>query len=701
MTLVLAFYENLLRRQPMICTRAISIPLALMLLLGLRVQAATEPGWVELHSVHYTVITDAGERRGREVALRFEQMRAVFAILLGKERLNESRPLTILAFKNDKTYYQLAPLRQGQPIQTPGFFLPGDDQDFICLNLFETDSWRAIAHDFAIRLLNDNYPPAQGWFDEGLAEYFSSIRIDNKQVEIGGDPELQPTVTEDLVGNQRETQPPKSLTELLGAQVWLSIPDLFTVKHDPSTKNEGTHHTLYYAESWMVIHYLLHQKKLPETGTYFGLYLNQRVTIEDAIKQAYGMSSSQLEQSVKEYFHAQAPLQMAVDAARQTQVDPQHPGNNVSSETDHFPVPVTQDDSTITVKTLSDSDARAVYAGVQVRIPERREMGLKTLNDLATTPTETDKKLETRRQSKRVGEDAEELPSDAMGNPLAHRILAWDHIEHGQFQEAFSEMGDAASLNPQDMWVRYYLCIAKYRMAQAKHAEIMGLANMMLDLRGVLEWYPEMSDAYDLLAVSRNAGGSPTTAMQSERAAIGLSPRDERYQIHLAEIYISAKKWEAAGALLDRLKSSDSPQIVALARDLTSQVGNQRKYGAAAGSPGSSQPKYEEQKSPFDVLEQDAEKREAAEKQPDSPSDTRNTKFVKGRLLAVDCSMAPAAVLTVSAATGTLKLRAADYKSVLLIGADDFSCSWRDRQVTANYKPRGAADGDLVSLEMR
>ena len=101
------------------------------------------------------------------------------------------------------------------------------------------------------------------------------------------------------------------------------------------------------------------------------------------------------------------------------------------------------------------------------------------------------------------------------------------------------------------------------------------------------------------------------------------------------------------------------------------------------------------------MLEQDAEKRDAAEKLPDSPSDTRTTKFVKGRLVAIDCSMAPAAVLTVNSAAGTLKLRAADYKSLLLIGADDFSCSWRDRQVTANYKPRGAADGDLVSLEMR
>jgi len=69
--------------------------------------------WLEIHSTHFTVITDAGEKKGKEVALRFEQMRAVFAILLMKDRLNEISALTILAFKNDKDYYQSAPLQSG------------------------------------------------------------------------------------------------------------------------------------------------------------------------------------------------------------------------------------------------------------------------------------------------------------------------------------------------------------------------------------------------------------------------------------------------------------------------------------------------------------------------------------------------------------------------------------------------------------
>ncbi|MFZ1160568.1 MAG: hypothetical protein WAO10_22480, partial [Candidatus Sulfotelmatobacter sp.] len=84
--------------------------------------AAEKSPWLEIHSTHFTVITDAGEKKGREVALRFEQMRSVFAGLLGKEKLYQPLPVTILAFKNDKSYYQLAPLKNGQPIDAPGFF---------------------------------------------------------------------------------------------------------------------------------------------------------------------------------------------------------------------------------------------------------------------------------------------------------------------------------------------------------------------------------------------------------------------------------------------------------------------------------------------------------------------------------------------------------------------------------------------------
>jgi hypothetical protein len=676
--------------------------LAVMLggLFSMSAHAAEPSPWLEIHSTHFTVITDAGEKRGKEVALRFEQMRAAFAVLMMKDRLNQPLPLTILAFKNDKTYYQSAPLRQGQPIGAPGFFVSGDDQNFIVLNLFEIEPWRAVAHDFAHMMLNYNYPPVEAWFDEGMAEYFSSIRIDNSQVELGSDPELTPVYTQDLLQNQHEAQsPPKSLTELLSGQVWLTLPDLLTLKLDAKSDSpiysDTSHHTLFYAQSWMMVHYLLHEKKLPETGTYFGLVETQHIPAEEALQKAYGMTPAQFDQAVKNYFHSLTPLFTALDDSKQ-----QTPSSN-PSQPDHFPTPVNAGDSTITSAPFREGDAKATIAEMKLRIPERREAALNELNVLATTPDPAVTAKNADKKSKKSEEDSGPLIV-AVGNEIAHRALAWDHLQHGEFDAAAEELGNAAAVDQRDMWIRYYLALLKYRASNAKHADIQGLPNMIQDLRAVLEWYPEFANADDMMAVARLEGGGAVSAMQAERAAIQLAPRNQEYLYHLAEIYVADKKWDAARAVLDRLKTSSDPRVAAEARDQLSKLANEQKYGLSAASSGGA-PKLAPQPSPFDVLEQDAAKRATGTQtaQVASPTDKRAPKFVQGRLLAVDCSQSPAAILTVSAGGTVLKLRTADYKSLLLIGSDAFSCAWNDRKVSVNYKPGGLSDGDLVSVELR
>lgn len=71
---------------------------------------ADSPQWVEVRSPHFSVITDAGEKRGREVVFHFEQMRAVFAELMTKANVNIPVPLQIVAFRNRKEFKQVAPL---------------------------------------------------------------------------------------------------------------------------------------------------------------------------------------------------------------------------------------------------------------------------------------------------------------------------------------------------------------------------------------------------------------------------------------------------------------------------------------------------------------------------------------------------------------------------------------------------------------
>jgi tetratricopeptide (TPR) repeat protein len=630
---------------------------------------AAELQWQQFRSAHFTLVTDAGEKKGREIILRFEQMRAVFSQLLSRNKPKMPVPLTIYALKDDKRFFQMAPLRNGQPISVPGFFVPGEDHQFIVLNAFEEEPWRAIQHQFAHLMLNYNYPPTQPWFDEGFAEYFASMRLDNKQFEIGNDPELTSNYTEDLLGNQTEAHnPPKSLTELLGGWVWLSLPDLFTMKHDTSSHQEGSHRTLFYAQSWMVMQYLINKEKLPETGTYFGLVETQHVPVEEAIQQAYGMSAAQLDKAVKDYFHSLSQLKQDADAARRPDAAPNRP------QIYHFPAPIGPDELAAEMKIVPQADAEAQLAEVMVRIPERREQGLKEVDRLLQL---TDKN------------------GQLVDNEIAHRALAWVHLEKKEFPEAAEELGKAAALDPRDVWNRYYLSLVKYKTAQARHEEMQGLPNMMIDLRVAIDWYPDFAEAFNMLAMARIEGGGTASALESIKQAIALSPRNEQYVLNLGQIQEAAKKWDAAQEIFERLKSSSNPLIASAARKQLDELPTVRKYGVSPSAP-----KRVTQSSPFDELEQEAQKRAQEQEHDPTVPDKRPTQFAKGVLVSVDCSRAPAAVLTVN--TGRpLKLRVADYKSLLLMGEDQFSCDWRNRKVAVNYKAGPGGEGDLVSLEIQ
>src|ERR1035438_2852744 len=272
--------------------------------------AKDEPKWIEVHTAHFSVLTDGGEKRGREVALRMEQMRSVFGELLLKDKLKMSVPITVIALKSDKQYGLVAPTKQNM---AGGFYVPGYDRIYIVVNLFEDQPWRSIAHALGHYFLNFNYPPVQGWFDEGMAEYFGSVQIGNKEINIGGDPELAPEWHEDVFENmRRDSSTPQSLTQLVSSPVWISMEDLFTMKHDGSGLREGSHNTMYYAQCWMVMHYLINKKKMPEAGTYFDLVLNQKMPVDKAIVRAFDMTPAQMEVAVKGYFASLGNLGIAL-----------------------------------------------------------------------------------------------------------------------------------------------------------------------------------------------------------------------------------------------------------------------------------------------------------------------------------------------------------------------------------------------------
>jgi Flp pilus assembly protein TadD len=623
------------------------VPLAVFAaLLPLAQGKQPESPWLEIRTPHFSVITDAGEKKGKEVALRFEQMRAVFAGLLLKQKFNDSFPLQILALKNDKQYDQLAPGRSPSSA-TAGFMLRGDPPYFIVLDLFELEPWRDITHDLAHVYLDGNYPATEPWFDEGMAEYFGSVRVDDKQVSLGSDPEIA-VRSVDTAEISHARPRARSLTELLQTPVWLSMDDLFRIQRTgPESAN---HRTMFYAQSWITIHYLIAHNQMSAVGSYFDLIHNQRVPVPDAMQRAFGMNPQQFEKAVRDYFVSLKPLAQAADAASRGLV-PDLPLYQT-------PAPVGPQDVTPVVRPVSELDARVLANEVLLRQPDRRAQATSDLQAIAQQETDS---------------------------ISLYRALGFAALQKQDFKGAIEQLQNAVDRNAKDPWIYYYLALAKYRAARAGGNSYEGLANMIQGLKIVLDAYPEFAEAYNLLGLARIEGGGTASALEAMRIAIQLNPRDPWYTYNLGEVYLAGRKWDDARQIFEQMKNHPNSAIASSARQRLEDLQTVKKYGVMP-QPAAQAPK-----------ELEEEERRPGE----APPDTRRTQYVKGRILAVDCTHPPVAILTLAAAGKNIKLRAADKNTVVLIGAGSFSCNWRNMPASVNYKAGGQADGDIVSLEVQ
>ena len=94
----------------------------------------------------------------------------------------------------------------------------------------------------------------------------------------------------------------------------MKIADLFRVQQNSSTYNEnGDRRTTFYAQSGMLMHYIYDNQLLPKVAIYFDLKENKHLPVEDAIKQAFGMSAAAVRHGFKQ-LHPQRPLQILSDS---------------------------------------------------------------------------------------------------------------------------------------------------------------------------------------------------------------------------------------------------------------------------------------------------------------------------------------------------------------------------------------------------
>ncbi len=205
---------------------------------------------------------------------------------------------------------------------------------------------------------------------------------------------------------------------------------------------------------------------------------------------------------------------------------------------------------------------------------------------------------------------------------------------------------------------------------------------------------PQLADAYSLLGYAQAVSGEPGKGLATMRKAVELSPRNEMYQFNLANIYLANRKADEAIALLRALSGSANAEVASRAREglaqaekfkeMSNALGTQVEIRAATARDETGNP------------EKTSESKIHAQTPPSGP-----VRFIKGKLATVDCSADPQAVLNVVFGGRSLKMHVGDRKHLVLIGADEFSCDWKNKSVALNYRQRQDGEGDVVSLEVQ
>lgn len=204
---------------------------------------ASDPnqGWVEVRSPHFVVSSNAGEKEARRIADQFEQIRALFRTAFPNLRVDPAEPVLILAAKNENTMKMLLPEEwevKGH-VHPAGLYQQGEDKHYVVLRADSagTNPFHALYHEYAHALLHLNFTGLPLWLDEGLAEYFGNSQLGEKESRVG-------TVDETHL-------------YILSQNKLLPIETLLNVEHGSPYYNEANRASMFYAESWALVHYLM------------------------------------------------------------------------------------------------------------------------------------------------------------------------------------------------------------------------------------------------------------------------------------------------------------------------------------------------------------------------------------------------------------------------------------------------------------
>ncbi|MDQ3799292.1 MAG: tetratricopeptide repeat protein [Acidobacteriota bacterium] len=253
-------------------------------------QAATKDEWLVVRSKNFNLIGNASEKDIRAVAARLEQFREVFRQIFDKVNFNSPVPTTVVVFKDAASYNPYKPLKKDGQIDkaVAGYFLSADDANFITLSM-EGDTNRAfetIFHEYTHFWVDNNIgksnvPP---WFNEGLAEYYQNLKIENEQKIV--------------LGSRQDSH-----LELLAQNKLIPFDTFFNTDNYTLAQQADDGAGLFYAQAWALTHYLLNGNggaRSRQIYNFLDLVMSGR-TAREAFSEAFQTDYATMEKELKKY----------------------------------------------------------------------------------------------------------------------------------------------------------------------------------------------------------------------------------------------------------------------------------------------------------------------------------------------------------------------------------------------------------------
>lgn len=205
-------------------------------------------GWVVVETANLRVRTDVGADKAVDLAGSYQRMRdaiAEYELPCAFDRL--TAPLEVTVF-----------VRAGKP----SFFrssrspLLGLQPQLVLTSTDERDSVRLFTHEMAHQLVAVCFPGAPVWFNEGMAGFYETTRLEDDQLTLGYPPYV-------FMRSEDWRVAPVYERELDGQKVWVlanvlapTVRELRAMSRSEFYSTKYEEEIAHYAGSWALVHLL-------------------------------------------------------------------------------------------------------------------------------------------------------------------------------------------------------------------------------------------------------------------------------------------------------------------------------------------------------------------------------------------------------------------------------------------------------------